>query len=200
MQIRLREPHRQRAVLVSVSGQEVALLEALLLERGVVVSERIETAIDLTERHTAQPADLVVIYVGDQAEAGLKASAEISSKLDIPLLAVTIAGDPELTTALIEHGAHSVLSIGVSVDRLAQALAGAVATHEQISGHRHAAERARQELEGRKLIERAKGILMESRGLTERDAFRHLQQTSMDRNEGLAEVARTVIAAKELLG
>lgn len=200
MQVRLREPHRQRALLLSVGGQEVALLEALLLERGVVVAERIDSAAELTGRARADVSDLVVIYVGDAAQAGLKATADVARTLDVPTLAVTTAGDAALTTALIEHGAHGVLSIGVSVDRLSQALAAATAMHEQVAGHRRAAQQAQRALEERKLIERAKGILMDSRGLSEPDAFRHLQQTSMVRNQGLAEVARTVIAAKELLG
>ena len=200
MQIRLCEPHRQRAVLVSVGGQEVALLEALLLERGVVVAERIEDVSEVAERQAISAADMIVIYVGEQVAPGLTTTSDLAARHDLPVLAVTTAGDPALTTALIEHGAHAVLSIGVSVDRLAQALAGAMATHEQISGHRQAAQRARQELEDRKLIERAKGILMHSRSLSEPDAFRHLQQTSMNRNQSLAEVAQTVIAAKELLG
>ena len=54
-------------------------------------------------------------------------------------------------------------------------------------------------LEERKLIERAKGLLMETRGLTEREAYRFLQKTSQDKNTPMVELARKILLAAPLL-
>ena len=61
-------------------------------------------------------------------------------------------------------------------------------------------EEARGELEGRKLVERAKGILMKSRGLSEEDAYALLRKTAMNQNRKLADVAQSLVTAAALLG
>jgi response regulator NasT len=75
-----------------------------------------------------------------------------------------------------------------------------MATFARIQAAEDQASDLRRELEHRKLIERAKGILMTQRQITEQDAFREIQHRSMERNVPMPDVARSIIAAKELLG
>lgn len=201
MQIRLKEPHRQRATLVTLAERRDPLLEQMLLERGVVVIAHVVGLAGLSERAAPLSGELAVVYADDAAEAGASAIvARLSAQAGLSILVIAASDDPEHINALHEAGAHAVLPIGVASDRLSTAIASARAVHEQIDGHRRRAAQAEQALTERKLIERAKGILMETRRISEPEAFRHLQTTSMQKNQSLPEVARTVIAAKELLG
>jgi GAF domain-containing protein len=59
---------------------------------------------------------------------------------------------------------------------------------------------AQEALETRKLIERAKGVLMKKRGLSESDAFREIQKQSMDRRRGMKEIAEAILLAEEMRG
>jgi len=199
MQIRLKEPYRQRAVIVSNSGSPEPFLEAMLLERGVVVLATLGE-MDVSEASSLPPSDLLVVYADGKEESPVPLIEKLSSKINRPLLLVSFVDDGPTLSAAIEAGAHAVLSISVASDRLNAAILSALAVHSQIDGHRTAARDAQDALNNRKLVERAKGILMETRGLSEAAAFAHLQKLSMDGNQVLPEVAKTVIAAKALLG
>ncbi len=196
MQIRLKEPHRQRAIIVSMTGASEPFLEAMLLERGVVVVATLGE-MDLREAQALPQSDLVVIYADVSGQSSVPLIESLAARTNLPLLLLSAVDNSLEISAAIEAGAHAVLSIAVASDRLNTAIMSALAVHTQIDGYRTAAHEA---LEARKLIERAKGILMETRGLTEQAAFAHLQKLSMDRNQVLSEVAKTVIAAKALLG
>ncbi|MBU2533993.1 MAG: ANTAR domain-containing protein [Alphaproteobacteria bacterium] len=200
MYIRLKEPRRRRALLVNLSGEPDALLEEMLLERGVVVVSRCVGRADIAEMAAPPDCDLAVIYIAGPTRAPAETITLLAHKTARPVLVIIGAIRPDEVGAMIDAGANGVFAIGVATDRLGLAIAQATAIHAEVNGHRHRASRAVQELEDRKLIERAKGILMETRRISEPQAFRYLQQTSMDRNESMPAVARTVIAAKELLG
>jgi len=199
MQIRLKEPHRQRAVVVSSRGAPEHFLEAMLLERGVVVAASL-VEIDLCEAQDLPQCDMIIVYADDAAKSPVPLLEKLAARTDLPVMLVTATDDGPTLSAAIEAGAHAVLSIAVASDRLNAAILSALAVHGQIDGHRRLASQAQEALENRKLIERAKGIIMETRGLTEAAAFAHLQKLSMDGNQLLPEVAKTVIAAKALLG
>jgi len=116
------------------------------------------------------------------------------------IMLVSECDTPADVALAIEAGADSILPIGVGTDRFRCAAHGAMATFARMRAADRQVADLRHELESRKLIERAKGILMTQRRISEQDAFRELQQTSMERNIPMPDVARSIIAAKELLG
>lgn len=200
MQIRIKEPQRYRAVLIDEQDNREHFLAALLQDRGIVVVQRFGSLGEAVNLHHLPDCDLVVVCLTEIARAdclrlqdGVKAFAR-------PVLAITEDDDPDRVAALVAAGADHVLCIGTSTDRLRSAVAQAFASFGRMEGYRADVLRAEQRLEERKLIERAKGILIQQRAISEPDAMRELQHTSMKRNEPLAQVARTIIAAKELLG
>ena len=71
---------------------------------------------------------------------------------------------------------------------------------EQFQALRKEAADLRQALEDRKVIERAKGILMKKAGLDEHEAFRRLQKLASDKNKKLVEIARIILTAEEAMG
>jgi AmiR/NasT family two-component response regulator len=87
----------------------------------------------------------------------------------------------------------------VELEDLGPAISVAVTRFSEWIRLRREAGMLEQKLEDRRLIEQAKGILMEVRGLPERDAYRMLQKESQNTNRPMAEVARNVITAHELL-
>ena len=82
---------------------------------------------------------------------------------------------------------------------LAPAIADAKARCEEWLDARRQKERLELRLEERKIIERAKGLLMDSRGLSEKEAYRFLQKTSQDKNTPMVELARKLLLAAPLL-
>ncbi len=200
MNIRLKEPQRYRALLVDAHRDHERFVECLLLDRGIFVLARYASLADLASQASPPPADLVIVIDNELDGRTCEMLAHTGSHLARPILVITEVSDPARIEAAMISGAHAILSIGASADRLGAAAVCALATFDRLAGLEQRAASAEQKLEERKLIERAKGILMQQRGIPEPDAFHELQRTSMHRNQPLSEIARSIIAAKELLG
>lgn len=89
---------------------------------------------------------------------------------------------------------------GLRKERVKPILDMAISRFNAFSRLAHELEEARSELEGRKLVDRAKGILMKSRGLSEADAYTLLRKTAMNQNRRIADIAQSLITAAGLLG
>ncbi|HEU4565668.1 MAG TPA: ANTAR domain-containing protein [Gemmatimonadaceae bacterium] len=147
--------------------------------------------------HTLAP-DLVILDCMMPHLGGMDAAERIHADRPVPIVIVTAYSDLDTigraTTAPVFH----YLVKPVSAAQLGAAIAVAQARHAEWMEARQATDALQRKLEDRKLIERAKGILMERDGLTESAAYRLLQRTSQSRNTSMAELARSLLAAEEL--
>ncbi|PTX00009.1 ANTAR domain-containing response regulator [Pararhodobacter aggregans] len=109
-------------------------------------------------------------------------------------------GDTALMRAAIEAGVSAYVAEGVRPEVLRPVIDLAIAQFGQMQRLRTELEATRRALEERKLIDRAKGILMRARGLSEDEAYALLRKTAMDQKKRLAEVAAALVTAAGLLG
>lgn len=139
--------------------------------------------------------DAVLLDVHMPDGSGLEAAAEIVR--DHPATAVVLfTGDHELhleATEVEQTGAVALLAKPVPPAMLDATLRMAVARARALTRAEGDAAGARAQLENRKLIERAKGILMRRTGASEQEAYRILQRTSQDRAKPMVDIARAVI-------
>lgn len=200
MNIHLKEPQRYRAVLIDAVTERDQFLESMLADRGIVVISRFANLSELDLQRTVPECDLVILYESEITASLIETIGAFKLKVSRPLLLITETDRPDAIFETASAGADHVLCIGVSVDRIRCAAESALAQFEKIESYRNKAEKACQDLENRKLIERAKGIIMEQRNVSESEAFREIQEKSMTRNTPMPEMARSIIEAKELLG
>jgi AmiR/NasT family two-component response regulator len=116
-----------------------------------------------------------------------------------PVVVVTGVDDPSLIERSIASGVSAYLTKPVDSRELEAAMALAAARHAEFQALEAEVGRAQQALEDRKLVERAKGLLMSALNLSEQDAFRRLQLTARERNLRLAEVAGRIVEQQSLL-
>jgi two-component system, response regulator PdtaR len=116
-----------------------------------------------------------------------------------PVVVVTGVEDPGLVDRSIASGVGAYLTKPVDTRELEAAIKLAAARHAELEALESEVSRTQQALEDRKLVERAKGLLMTALGLSEQDAFRRLQLTARERNLRLAEVARRIVEQQSLL-
>jgi response regulator NasT len=133
--------------------------------------------------------DLVVLALA----GALETAEEIARVRPLPMVMVAPARDPEVVGRALEVPVFAYLVEPVSVDALAPALRLARARFEEWRALRAQVVELHRQLAGRKTIERAKGILMQVRGLSEGDAYRLLRQESQTRRRSLADVASNVV-------
>jgi len=131
---------------------------------------------------------------------GLEAARQLADDgLRRPVVVVTGVADATLVERSIASGVSAYLTKPIDSRELQAAIELAAARHAEFQALEAQVDRAQQALEDRKLVERAKGLLMSALQLSEQDAFRRLQLTARERNLRLAEVAHRIVDQQSLL-
>ena len=171
----------------------------ILTRQGHQVIGIAENGRELVELCREHRPDLVVTDIRMPELDGLDAVREISRESPVPAIVVSAYHDEEF---LERARAESILAYLVKPIRatdLEPAIVLARQRFREFQALQQQAEDLRQTLEDRKLIERAKGVLMNRAGLSEQDSFRRLQRLSNDRNVKLVEIARSIVTAEEAI-
>jgi response regulator NasT len=156
-----------------------------------------EQAVELA--HEALP-DLYLFDIEMPNLDGLQAAERLAGEgLRRPVVVVTGVEDPSLIERSIATGVSAYLTKPIDTLELQAALGLAAARHAEFQELEAQVDRAQQALEDRKLVERAKGLLMSALNLSEQDAFRRLQLTARERNLRLADVAARIVEQETLL-
>jgi two-component system, response regulator PdtaR len=169
-------------------------LREMLEEEGYVVSGEAgdgETAVKLAEE--LRP-DLVILDVKMPGLDGISAAERITEAQLAPVIILTAFSQRDLVQRASEAGAMAYLIKPFTKADLVPAIEVAASRFAEIAALSAEAANLRDRLEVRKLLDRAKGALQDSRGMTEAQAFRWIQKTSMDRRQTMRAVAEEVLA------
>jgi AmiR/NasT family two-component response regulator len=145
---------------------------------------------------TACP-DLVITDIKMPELDGIEAAMQIYQESPVPVILVSAHHDPELIERAEADHVMAYLVKPIKQTDLVPVIALAMRRFEQFQALRQETADLKQALDDRKVIERAKGILMKRAALDEPSAFRRLQKTASDRNLKLVEVARMIITAED---
>ena len=148
-----------------------------------------EEAIELAGKH--EP-DLVVMDIKMPKLDGISAAEKIA-ELKIPVVLLTAFSQADLVSRAAEAGAMAYVTKPFKPTDLLPAVQIALARHEELLALESEIADLSDRLETRKLMDRAKGLLMTKMKLSEPDAFRWIQKASMDRRLSMAQVAKAVI-------
>jgi response regulator NasT len=155
---------------------------------------------ELVERcRTLQP-DLVIADIKMPGTDGIEASSRIERERPVPIILVSAFHDADLIDRAETDHVLAYLVKPIKQADLEPAIAIALRRFEQFQALRKEAADLRQALEDRKLIERAKGVLMKRSNLDESAAFRRLQKLASEKNLKLIELSKMILTAEEALG
>jgi AmiR/NasT family two-component response regulator len=143
--------------------------------------------------------DLAFLDIRMPTMTGPEAAHEIADDRPIPMIILSAYSDARTVEEAIKAPIFHYLVKPVDPDDLAPAIAVARARFAEWHEARRQVGILELRLEERKIVERAKGLLMETRGLSEKDAYRFLQKTSQDKNTPMVELARKILLAAPLL-
>jgi two-component system, response regulator PdtaR len=144
--------------------------------------------------------DLIMMDIRMPEMEGTEAAARIRDQSPIPIIMLTAYADKETIKKAEAAGALAYLVKPVNENELPPAINIAMARFKEIQGLRNQVDELEESLEARKVIERAKGILMQRLGLNERDAYERLRQRARDKRAKMKDIAQAIIEAEELLG
>jgi response regulator NasT len=189
-----------RVLLVDDTGKEVSILRVALAASGHDVVGQVETALDLIREVERTSPDIVIVDTDSPSRDVLEQISIVSQNTPRPIVMFTEDGDQASIERAITAGVTTYIVEGIQPERVRSILDVARARFAAEQALRGELEKTKGELAARKTIERAKGLLMDSRKLTEQDAFALMRKLAMDQQTSLAAVAEQVIAAKVLLG
>jgi response regulator NasT len=177
-----------------------SIIEAGLREAG---HERVTVVHDVEgiARKVAEiNPDVIVIDLENPNRDMLENMFQLSRAVRRPIAMFVDRSDQSAIEAAVDAGVSAYVVDGLRQERVKPILDMAVSRFNAFSRLSRELEEARSELESRKVIERAKGILMKSRGLSEEAAYALLRRTAMNQNRRIAEVAESLVTAADLLG
>jgi two-component system, response regulator / RNA-binding antiterminator len=177
-----------------------ALKEALLRMEGVSVACTLESPLELLRRVAEHQPDVVLIDTDSPSRDVLEQLAAVSSNAPRPVVMFTEDAQDEAIRAALKVGVSAYIVDGIAPQRLDPIMRVAIERFGAEQQLRAELEETRSRLAERKLVERAKGILMKQRGTSEDEAFALLRSHAMQRGIRLGEAAQQVIDVSALLG
>jgi response regulator NasT len=186
-------------LLVDDDPERAAIVEPALREAGYEVVTVVDTATEMLAQVRARRPDVIIIDRDSPDRDTLEHVCMITRDDPRPIVMFTQDKDRALMRAALEAGVSAYVVDGLSVERVRPIVEVALARFEQWQALRRELDQAQTNLAERKVIERAKGIVMKQRRCTEDEAYAMLRKLAMDRNQRLAHVAESVITMAELL-
>ncbi|MEM9043912.1 MAG: ANTAR domain-containing protein [Pseudomonadota bacterium] len=183
------EADRERALLI-VDG---------LREAGDFDVAVVGDAASLVHQLSEMKPDVVLIDVASPSRDMLEELTLASGPLERPVAMFVDRSDDKVTKAAIEAGVSAYVVDGLRKDRIKPVLDAAIARFHMFSRMRTELEATKEALAQRKTIDRAKGLLMQARGLSEDEAYALLRKTAMDQGRKVIEVATALVTAADLL-
>ncbi|HEV8441460.1 MAG TPA: ANTAR domain-containing protein [Methylomirabilota bacterium] len=173
-----------------------AVADAVAIQGGQVVGSGsgVEDAATLVEAHRP---DVTICAVGLSDGDGIEAARRVAAVFPSPVVLLTSHTDADITARAVGAGVLGFLAKPLRQEELGPAFDLAVSRFREIAAARQENEALKQQLESRKLVERAKGFLIRRFGLSEPEAYRRIQKAAMDTRRPMADVARTLLVTEE---
>lgn len=142
--------------------------------------------------------DLVIMDIRMPDVDGITAAETLTQEKIAPVLLLTAFGDQPLVERAKEAGVVNYVVKPLRESEVAPAIEIALARYNEFRAMEDKAHTLGEQLETRKIVERAKGLLMEKQGLSEQEAFRKIQKASMNNRKSMREVAEAILLTNEM--
>ncbi len=185
-------------VIVDDSPVRAAILEEGLREAGYVNVVRIEGTVKLLARIYAIDPDVILIDLENPSRDVLEQMFQVSRIVKRPVAMFVDQADSASIQASVDAGVSAYIVDGLKKERIKSILDMCISRFNAFSRLQSELEQTKSALEERKVIDRAKGILMKAKNLSEEQAYALLRKTAMNENRKIAEVAQSVVTAAEL--
>ena len=188
-----------KIVIVDESPIRAAILEEGLREAGFTGVVHISEMQSLLARIYALDPDVILIDLENPSRDVLEQMFQVSRAVRRPIAMFVDQSDAASIQASVDAGVSAYIVDGLKKERIKPILDMAISRFNAFSRMARELEEARSELENRKVVDRAKGILMKSRGLSEEAAYALLRKTAMNQNRKIADIAQSLVTAAGLL-
>lgn len=185
-------------LVIDENPDRAAIVERGLVESGYTRVARIGTSHKLVERIQALAPDIIIIDLENPDRDTLEQMFQVSRAIARPIAMFVDQSDASMIQEAISAGVSAYVVDGLRQDRIRPIVDMAISRFNVFDQLRRERDEAQAKLNERKLIERAKGILMKEKGLSEEDSYALLRKNAMKQNRKIYEIAQSVITAFQL--
>jgi AmiR/NasT family two-component response regulator len=169
-------------------------LKEMLEEEGYSVVAEVGDGQQAVDQATALKPDLVILDIQMPVLDGLAAAEQIASARIAPVIVLTAFSQRELVERARDAGAMAYLVKPFSKNDLVPAIEVARGRFTEMTALDGEVRSLEERLETRKVVEKAKGVLMTDQGMTEAEAFRWIQRTAMNQRTSMKAVAESILS------
>lgn len=186
-------------VLIDDNLVRAEIVESGLRDAGYVLLARLDGTYDLAARVSVLQPDVIVVSIDSPGRDAIEDLRRTTEQQPRPIALFADRSDPATIAAGMEAGVSAYVVKGLTQDRVQPVVDVAVAHFNRYHTMREELDRARLSLVERKTVDRAKGLLMEQKGLSEEAAYKLLRKLAMDQNKRIGEVAQDVLTYAKAL-
>ena len=187
----------RKLVIIDDNADQRFVLKGLLTDIGCEVIGEGKSGLDAVELMQKLSPDAVLMDVKLPGMDGIEATMAINKLKPTPVILLTARKDEETIKRAVEAGVMAYLVKPIREEELLPTIELAISVFKEFQLVSKQNLELKEKAEARKIIERAKGLLMKKEGLSERDAFSRIQKLSMDKRRSMKEIAEILIAALE---
>jgi response regulator NasT len=187
-----------KIAIVDESPIRAAILEDGLREAGFTLVERITETRNLLARVYAMDPDVILIDLESPSRDELEQMFQVSRIVKRPIAMFVDQSDTASIQASVDAGVSAYIVGNLQKDRIKTILDLCISRFNAFSRLQGELEEAKDALQERKVIDRAKGVLMKAKNLSEEEAYALLRKTAMNEKKKIAEIAQSVVTAAEL--
>jgi response regulator NasT len=188
-----------RVMLIDENLERRTELRTALCESGCEVVENSDSMLDIISRVADLQPDMIIIDTDSPSRDTLEHVCLVSRDQPRPIVMFTQDGSTDKIRAALISGVSSYVVDGLDPARIKPILDVAITRFEEHQVLRRELDQANAALAERKVVERAKGILMKQRNVGEAEAYQAMRRMAMERSMKMAELAQQIIAASALL-
>jgi two-component system, response regulator / RNA-binding antiterminator len=188
-----------KIVIVDESPIRAAILEEGLREAGFTGVTHISEMHNLLARIYALDPDVILIDLENPSRDVLEQMFQVSRAVRRPIAMFVDQSDSASIQASVDAGVSAYIVDGLKKERIKPILDLCISRFNAFSKLQDELDRTKSALEERKVIDRAKGILMKVKGLTEDEAYVLMRSTAMREKKKIGEIAQSILTASELL-
>lgn len=194
------EPETTLSILIIDENRlRAAVIEEGLRDAGYSRLTIVHDVQGIARRIAETAPDVIVIDLENPNRDVLESMFQLSRAVKRPIAMFVDRSDQAAIEAAVEAGVSAYVVDGLKRERVKPILDMAISRFNAFARMSRELEEARSQLESRKLVDRAKGILMTTRGLSEAEAYALLRRTAMNQNRKISEIAESLILAAGLL-
>lgn len=186
-------------VLIDDNPARAEIVELGLRDAGYVLLARLDGTHDLATRVNNLQPDVIVVSIDSPSRDAIEDLRRTTEQQPRPIALFADRSDPATIAAGMEAGVSAYVVKGLTQDRVQPVVDVAVAHFNRYHAMREELDRARLSLVERKTVDRAKGFLMEQKGIGEEAAYKLLRKLAMDQNKRIGEVAQDLLTYAKAL-